>query len=142
MSGGSLCDYGQYKIGEIAREVLKLIQDNEKGYYEGDYYDPETNTMKKRIVYGYDDEGNEITDKPEGWARYTPETIRTFKHSYLNLIEAELYAHRIDWLISGDDSEESFSDRVGEDMLELKNHINILVANNWKYQEEDIESTS
>ena len=37
------------------------------------------------------------------------------------LKQAEIYAQRIDWLLSGDDGEESFHERLKEELEELKN---------------------
>lgn len=34
--------------------------------------------------------------------------------------QAEVYAQRIDWLLSGDDGEESFHERLKEDLDKLK----------------------
>ena len=36
------------------------------------------------------------------------------------LKKAQIYAHRIDWLLSGDDGEESFLKRLEEDLNELE----------------------
>lgn len=34
---------------------------------------------------------------------------------------AQIYTQRIDWLVSGDDSEDSFRERLKEDLEEYKN---------------------
>ena len=36
------------------------------------------------------------------------------------LIQAYLYVQRIDWLVSGDDSEDGFHERLKEDLSEVK----------------------
>jgi hypothetical protein len=37
---------------------------------------------------------------------------------------AEIYAQRIDWLLSGDDGEDSFRERLKEDLEKLKQKDN------------------
>jgi hypothetical protein len=45
---------------------------------------------------------------------YSEETIKEFKQAVDVLKVAYIYAHRIDWLLSGDDGEESFRRRLKE----------------------------
>lgn len=47
---------------------------------------------------------------------YSDEVIEKFKEAVRILNKAEIYAQRIDWLLSGDDSEESFIKRLKEDL--------------------------
>jgi hypothetical protein len=42
---------------------------------------------------------------------YSPETMEKFKEAAATLRRAHIMAHRIDWLVSGDDSEETFHQR-------------------------------
>lgn len=81
MSGGHF-NYAQYRIREIVDEVEVLIANNDS------------------------------TEKDE-WGNmkgscYSPETIVKFKEALGTLQKAEIMAQRIDWLVSGDDGEESF----------------------------------
>ncbi len=55
------------------------------------------------------------------YPEYSRETINKFKKAVRKLREAEIYAQRIDWLLSGDDGEESFHERLKEDLRELQN---------------------
>ena len=50
----------------------------------------------------------------------TPETIEEFKKGLEIIRKAYVYAQRIDWLLSGDDGEESFHLRLKEDLDKLK----------------------
>lgn len=93
MSGGYF-DYEQYKIDRIADEVDQLIISN-------DY-----NAL------------NEWGD-PIGRG-YSPETIEQFKIGLQILKMAAIYAQRIDWLVSGDDSEDSFLYRLECDLRKLE----------------------
>lgn len=92
MSGGYF-NYDQCRISSIASEVQNLI-DNNKETSTNSYGDP----------IGRD---------------YSEETITRFKEAVLFLEVAAIYAQRVDWLVSGDDSEESFRKRLSAD---LKNY--------------------
>jgi hypothetical protein len=89
MSGGHF-DYNQYKIGYIADEVDQLIRDNDS------------------------QEPNAWGD-PKGRA-FSAETIAEFDRALVLLRQAQIYAQRIDWLVSGDDSEDSFHARLTEEL--------------------------
>ena len=52
--------------------------------------------------------------------KYSKETIKEFKKGLNILRKAYVYAQRIDWLLSGDDGEESFHKRLKEDLDNLK----------------------
>lgn len=61
-----------------------------------------------------DELGREIY-QPE----YTEETIKEFKNAIRTLRMAQVYAQRVDWLICGDDGEESFHERLAEDLAKI-----------------------
>ena len=42
------------------------------------------------------------------------------KGAYKQIRIAEIYAMRIDWMMSGDDGEDSFRERIKEDLAEFK----------------------
>jgi hypothetical protein len=50
---------------------------------------------------------------------YSAETIEEFKKGLLALKQAHIYTQRIDWLVSGDDGEESFHKRLKKELDEL-----------------------
>lgn len=50
----------------------------------------------------------------------TDKTIETMKEAYKQIRIAEIYAMRIDWMMSGDDGEDSFRERIKEDLAEFK----------------------
>ena len=56
--------------------------------------------------------------------KYNKETIKEFKKGLAILKKAYVYAQRIDWLLSGDDGEESFHERLKEELDNLKNKKN------------------
>jgi hypothetical protein len=89
MSGGYF-NYDQYKLGYIADSIEQLVRDNNS---------TELN-----------DWGN-----PKGH-NFTPETIAEFEQAIRFLKQAVIYAQRIDWLVSGDDGEDTFHVRLKEDL--------------------------
>jgi hypothetical protein len=97
MSGGHF-NYTQWNIEQIADEVEQLILDND------------SNDLDE---YGY----------TKG-THFSPETIIEFKTALETLRKAYVYAQRIDWLVSADDGEDSFHNRLkGElDALEKRNN--------------------
>jgi hypothetical protein len=93
MSGGHF-DYNQYRIGEIADSVERMIELNNS---------EETNERGENIGYNY-----------------SPGVIEQFKVGLQALREAQVYAQRIDWLVSGDDGEQSFLVRLADELEQLR----------------------
>lgn len=110
MSGGHF-DYSQFNIQRIAEDVKDVIVKNNV-------------EVPKRAHerWDYDQDGNLYP-----WAKYyysyEPETIEKFKEGYRKLQEAYIYAQRIDWLLSGDDGEETFHKRLKEDLDLLETQL-------------------
>lgn len=92
MSGGHF-QYKQWEISNIADEVEQLILTNDS------------------------EEKDEWGDR-KGY-HYTPETIEEFKKGLVLLRQAYVYAQRIDWLVSGDDGEDSFHRRLKIELEKL-----------------------
>jgi hypothetical protein len=97
MSGGHF-NYAQYEINSIADEVEQIIHDN--GSEDKDEYGD-------LMAYNFD-----------------PETIVEFKKGLAILQQAFVYAHRMDWLLSGDDGEDSFHKRLAHDLAKIKEDSN------------------
>ena len=89
MSGGHF-DYIQYRISDIVTEIEELVKSN-----DDDNLDKFGDTVGRG---------------------YSKETIERFKIGIQKLQEAQIYAQRIDWLVSGDDGEETFHKRLQEDL--------------------------
>ena len=109
MSGGYF-DYNQYKIAYMADDIESLIEKNgrrktEEELKEESWIDKEWLERNPSHINHYE---------------YPPEVIEKFKEAVNILRKAKVYAHRIDWLISGDDGEESFLRRLKEDLSNLK----------------------
>ena len=106
MSGGYF-EYQQYHIDEIAHTVERLIKawDN-KPNPPADPNDPGDYTYEEAYAH-----------------HLKPETIDEFRRAVHCLRVASTYAQRIDYLLSGDDSEESFHKRLKEDLNSGDNEI-------------------
>ena len=64
------------------------------------------------------------------------ETIDAMKEAYRQIRIAEIYAERVDWMMSGDDSEECFRERIKEDLTEFEKEY---ASKDWTYLDEDDE---
>jgi hypothetical protein len=93
MSGGYF-NYVQWHITEIADEIANIIKNN--------------NSQEK-------DEWGDTRGRS-----YPDDIIESFKTGVEHLRIAAVYAQRIDWLLSGDDGEESFRERLKEDLAEVE----------------------
>jgi hypothetical protein len=109
MSGGHF-EYNQYKIDQIADELEQLIEKNgcektKEELKEESWYDPNWYEKYPEDKFHY---------------KYPDEVIEKFKEGLDILRKAAIYAHRIDYLVCGDDGEESFLRRLNDDLNKLK----------------------
>lgn len=114
MSGGRF-DHAQYRITDIYTSIEDYIgghelDEDEVREYINDRWveDEEKDYIRKH---------HHTITNPYG---YTEETLAEFRKAVEILKQAEVYAQRIDWLLSGDDGEESFHERLKEDLEKLK----------------------
>ena len=108
MSGGHW-DYIQYRFTDIAEDIEKLIEQNgrektKEELKEESWRDPDW--------YEKYPEDNFHTEYPE-------EVIEEFKKGLEIIKQAQVYIQRLDWLLSGDDGEESFLKRLKDDLTNL-----------------------
>ena len=54
---------------------------------------------------------------------YSPEVVARLQEGVRALKTAYVYAHRIDWLLSDDDGEESFLERLEEELSGMNKHL-------------------
>lgn len=87
---GGAFDYDQHRIRTIWETIQSIIKNN-----------------KKKDNFGYA-------------SNYSKKTLAEFERAISILKIAEVYAQRIDWLISGDDGEETFAERLAEDLAGIK----------------------
>jgi len=92
MSGGHF-NYKQHHLLDMADDIGSAVLNN----------DSTTN----------DEWGSEVS------RHYSPETIAEFEKAVKALKLAYVYAQRIDWLLSGDDGEDSFHIRLQAQLKEL-----------------------
>jgi hypothetical protein len=96
MSGGHF-NYDQYKLEYIADSIQELIASNN---------DESLNEWGDRVGHGY-----------------SADTIAEFEKAVKYLRLAFIYAHRVDWLVSCDDGEDSFHSRLKEELEKFENGI-------------------
>lgn len=101
MSSGHF-DYNQHYINYIIEELENIIEKNGK--------------LKTK---------KELSEQPwndaEYYKKYPDDIIEEFKNGLNYLKLASIYTNRIDYLISGDDSEESFRNRLEKEIKKIKN---------------------
>jgi hypothetical protein len=100
MSGGHF-DYAQFRISDILNKIEEIIAYNNLEISEGN---------KPKDDWGFDE---------QSYYEYPPHIIEEFKNAVKYLKIAQVYAQRVDWLVSGDDGEESFMKRLDEDLKDL-----------------------
>lgn len=90
MSGG-FYEYKQYVLDEIADSIQLEIEQNDSTEDDG---------------FGHD-----------RGRHYAPLVIDRMSEAVMALRTAYIYAQHVDWLLSGDDSEDSFLRRLDEDLV-------------------------
>lgn len=93
MSGGHF-DYNQYRIDQIAEDIAQIIRNNKN---------EELDEWGSKKGYFFPDE-----------------VIEEFKKAVQILDTAYVYVQRIDYLLSGDDGEDSFHSRLKDELNSLK----------------------
>lgn len=88
MSGGHF-QYKQYDLERFADEIQSLIDNN---------------GSEEKDQWGYN-----------AHATYSDKTITEFNNAVHFLRLAKIYMHRVDWLVSGDDGEDSFHSRLQQE---------------------------
>ena len=108
MSGGAF-DYNQYKIGYIADQIEETVIKNgvEK-------------TPEEIKDDWHNDEWYEKYPEDKFHYKYPDEVIEKMKEAVKALKIAQVYAQRVDWLLSGDDGEESFLSRLEDELKKLE----------------------
>jgi hypothetical protein len=109
MSGGAF-DYKQHNIAMIADEVEQIILNNGR---------PKTQEELRDESWSRDNSWYEKYPEDLNHYKYPDDVIAEFKKGLDMLRKAQVYAQRIDYLISGDDGEESFRERLKEDLDKL-----------------------
>jgi hypothetical protein len=107
MSGGHW-EYIQHKISDIAEDIDELVEKNgkpkTKEELDESWYDPDWYKKYPEDLNHYE---------------YNEQVIEQFKKAAEAVRIAQVYIQRMDWLLSGDDGEESFLKRIDEDLKKL-----------------------
>jgi hypothetical protein len=82
-----------------------------------DYQQSRINDIADEIEYQIDRNGE--TSEFGYTVDYSPEVIKEFKNAVYQLRKAFTYAQRIDWFLSGDDGEDTFHERLTEELKNL-----------------------
>jgi len=90
-----------YRINDIVNKIEEVISRNNLEIAEED---------KPKDEWGFYE---------QHYYEYPPHIIEEFKNAVKYLKIAQVYAQRVDWLVSGDDGEESFMKRLDEDLNKL-----------------------
>ena len=115
MSGGHF-EYAQYHIGDIYCSIERYLDGREINEDDIDWYIKEHYLDEREIDY-IRKHHRTIPNESE----FSKETLVELKKAVHILKQAEIYAQRIDWLLSGDDGEESFHELLKEELEELEN---------------------
>ena len=115
MSGGHF-EYAQYKIADIYNSIEEYLYGRELDECDIEWYIEEYFNTDKEAEY-LRKHHRTIPNQYE----FSEETLAEFKKAVHILKQAEIYAQRIDWLLSGDDGEESFHERLKEELEKLDN---------------------
>jgi hypothetical protein len=109
MSGGYF-DYKQHHINEIADGIERIVENNGRKKTQDE--------LKEEYYHG--DDWYERYPEDLYHHKYPDEVIEKFKEGLTIMKQAAIYTQRIDWLLSGNDSNDSFIERLQNDLSKLK----------------------
>ena len=109
MSGGTW-DYLQYRFTDVVEDLEKLIRKNGRlrtteEIRDESWRDPDWYEKYPEDKYHY---------------KYPDEVIERFKEGLEVIKKAQIYMQRLDYLIAGDDGDESFVERLDKELAKLK----------------------
>ena len=105
MSGGQW-EYIQYRFNDIVDDIKKEIENSGRLKTEEELRDESW----------HDEEWYKKYPEDLRHHKYSDEVLEEFKKGADIINKAQIYLQRIDWLLSGDDGEESFIRRLKEDL--------------------------
>jgi hypothetical protein len=108
MSGGHW-DYLQYRFTDVVEDIQNIVERNGK----------EKTREELKNESWRDPEWYEKYPEDKFHHKYPDEVIKEFNKGAEIIKKAQVYMQRIDWLLSGDDGEESFIERLKEDLEKL-----------------------
>jgi hypothetical protein len=105
MSGGAF-DYKQYQIRQIKEDIESIIERQGKQKHKDELWE--------------DDEYYKKYPEEKFNYIYPEHIVIEFKKGIEYLRLAEIYANRIDYLLSGDDGEENFIKRLNQELIDSR----------------------
>ena len=105
MSGGRF-DYIQYRVNDVADEIEKELALQGKPI-------PEDELWASKEYY-------EKNPQEKFYPVLRGDIAQKMKDAIMAIRLASIYIHRMDWHLSGDDGEDSFIERLREDIEELE----------------------
>ena len=109
MSGGHW-EYLQYRFTEVIEDIKSVISKNGK----------EKAKEELREYPWRDEEWYKQNPEDRFHYKYPDEVISEFQRGLHYIQKAQVYMHRMDWLLSGDDGEDTFLEKLAEDLNKLK----------------------
>lgn len=109
MSGG-YWEYLQYRFTDVIEDIKQLIERNGKEIP----IDKLSSQQNEEWVNKYPED--------KFYTKYPEEVINEFKNAVDIISRAQVYMQRIDYLLSGDDGDETFIKRLEEDLNKLKEY--------------------
>ena len=108
MSGGHW-EYKQYQFTDVIDDLKSIIEKNGQ---------PKTKEEMKAEGWNNAEWYEKYPDDKFHY-KYPDEVIEEFKNAVDIISRAQIYMHRVDWLLSGDDGDESFIKRLNQDLKKL-----------------------
>lgn len=108
MSGG-YWGYREYVLSDIENTIKNLIENNGKLKSDEELY--EYNSWTNKDWY-------EKYPEEKYHTKYSEKVIKEFKKALKVIKKSNIYIGRLDYLLSGDDSEESFLERLNKELNE------------------------
>lgn len=113
-------DYVYSRIYEAARQIKDYLYEAEKS-----------------APSDYEFDAGRMHMSPEDLRK---KVIQYMMNAYVATRVAEVYAHRVEWLKSGDDGYDSFIERTDEDLEELSRETNFAVKKPTEYEVNDMRA--
>lgn len=114
MSGGSL-DFLSFRIDEACDKIEERVNGKSVDECDVDYYIEDNCCDEEEAEYIR----KNLHTKPNPYG-YSKSTLKELRTALSLLRKVAVYAHRVEWLFSGDDGEDNFRARLKEDLEKLE----------------------
>ena len=111
MSGGFF-EYKQYHLNDIIDSIEREL--NQQG------------KLKPKSELFSDEKYYQNNPEEKFYYSYPVAVLDKMKEAVAVLKIAEIYVQRIDWLISGDDGEQTFLERLANELIKKENEVKLL----------------